>query len=58
MRFSFKRKNLTGFTLVELVLVISVGLMMSFFAFQQMVHKQDDKTAESVGQQLKKLVNL
>lgn len=55
MKFSFKRKNLTGFTLVELVLVISVGLMMSFFAFQQMVHKQDDKTAESVGQQLKKI---
>lgn len=58
MKFSFKRKNLTGFTLVELVLVISVGLMMSFFAFQQMVQKQDDKTAESVGQQLKKLGNL
>lgn len=55
MKFSFKRKNLTGFTLVELVLVISVGLMMSFFAFQQMVQKQDDKTAESVGQQLKKI---
>lgn len=42
-----------GFTLIELILVIGVGLAMSFTAFQSMSHKQEQLKASIVGQQIK-----
>ena len=48
----YKRK---GFTLVELVLVISVGLTISFLSFQQMLQKQEDVLASGAGQQIKQI---
>lgn len=42
-----------GFTLIELILVIGVGLAMSFTAFQSMSHKQEQLKADIVGQQIK-----
>ena len=48
----YKRK---GFTLVELVLVISVGLAISFLSFQQMLQKQENILASGAGQQIKQI---
>lgn len=48
----FKSKK-KGFTLVELVLVISAGLIISFTAFQTMTKKQELLRADIVGQQIK-----
>lgn len=44
-----------GFTLVELILVISLGLAISFMAFQSMIRSQDDKTAAIAGQQISQI---
>lgn len=44
-----------GFTLIELILVISVGLTMSFLTFQQMVNEQNNIQSEALGEQIKKI---
>jgi len=44
-----------AFTLIELVLVISVGLTMSFLAFQKMISEHENTQAKSAGQQIKKI---
>ena len=46
-----------GFTLIELILVISIGLSISFLSFQQMVKSQEDKQAKAVGEQIKQIGN-
>ena len=46
-----------GFTLIELILVISVGLTMSFFSFQQMLRNHENTQAKAVGEQMKQLGN-
>lgn len=40
----FFKNTSRAFTLIELVLVISVGLTMSFLAFQKMISKNDFRT--------------
>lgn len=44
-----------AFTLIELVLVISVGLTMSFLAFQKMISEHENTQAKLAGQQIKKI---
>lgn len=44
-----------AFTLIELVLVISVGLTISFLSFQKMISEHENTQAKSVGQQIKKI---
>ena len=46
-----------GFTLIELMLVISAGLIISFFSFQKMVKDQEDIQAKAVGEQIKQIGN-
>ena len=46
-----------GFTLIELILVISAGLIISFFSFQKMVKDQEDIQAKAVGEQIKQIGN-
>ena len=53
---NFKIKS-NGFTLIELVLVVSIGLAMSFLAFNTMVKNQEADMANSVGEQMKTLGN-
>lgn len=53
---NFKIKR-NGFTLIELVLVVSIGLAMSFLAFNTMVKNQEADMANSVGEQMKTLGN-
>lgn len=44
-----------GFTLIELILVISVGLTMSFLSFSKMISDQETNQSRAVGEQLKKI---
>ena len=44
-----------GFTLIELIMVISLGLIISFMAFQKMIKDQEDLTASIAGQQIKQI---
>ena len=46
-----------GFTLIELILVISLGITITFMTFQSMIKEQENKTAEIAGQQIKQLGN-
>ena len=46
-----------GFTLIELILVISAGLIISFLSFQKMVRDQEDIQAKAVGEQIKQIGN-
>jgi len=46
-----------GFTLIELILVISVGLTMSFLSFQQMLRSYENTQSKAVGEQMKQLGN-
>lgn len=50
-------KNNKGFTLIELALVISIGLGISFVSFQNMIKNQENKDAEIAGQQIKTIGN-
>ena len=50
-------KQNIGFTLIELILVISVGLTISFLSFQQMVRSQENTQAKAVGEQIKQIGN-
>ena len=49
------KKIKKGFTLIELILVISVGLTMSFLSFQNMIRNQEDTQSSVIGEQLKKI---
>lgn len=44
-----------GFTLIELILVISLGITITFMTFQSMIKEQENKTAEIAGQQIKQI---
>lgn len=44
-----------GFTLIELVLVISIGLAMSFISFQKFLEQQDTVSAKVAGEQIKQV---
>ena len=50
-----QKKIKKGFTLIELILVISVGLTMSFLSFQNMIRSQEDTQSSVIGEQLKKI---
>lgn len=45
-------KKLKGFTLIELILVISIGSLISFLSFQELIKKQETVMAKATGQQL------
>lgn len=44
-----------GFTLIELILVLSVGVMASFIKFQDMKNEQDQRTASAAGEQIQRI---
>ena len=46
-----------GFTLIELMLVISVGLAITFASFQQMLRINEDNQAKIIGEQIKQVGN-
>ena len=46
-----------GFTLIELILVISVGLAITFASFQQMLRINEDNQAKIIGEQIKQIGN-
>ena len=50
-------KNNKGFTLIELILVISIGSLISFLSFQELIKKQDNLLAQSAGEQINKVGN-
>lgn len=51
----YNRKR--GFTLIELILVISVGLVMTTLSFQQMLKEDENTQSKAVGQQIKQIGN-
>lgn len=50
-----KKQNKKGFSLLELILVLSVGSMMAFMRFQDMKNEQETVIAKAVGQQMKQV---
>ena len=46
-----------GFTLIELILVVSVGLAITFLSFQDMLKKHEQIQAISAGEQIKQIGN-
>lgn len=50
-----KPNKIKGFTLIELILVISIGLLMSFISFQSLMKGQEDTQAKVAGEQIKQL---
>lgn len=46
-----------GFTLIELILVISVGASITFASFQQMLKTYENNQAKAVGQEIKQIGN-
>ncbi|QMD48524.1 shufflon system plasmid conjugative transfer pilus tip adhesin PilV [Citrobacter freundii] len=50
-----KKQNKKGFSLLELILVLSVGSMMAFMRFQVMKNEQETVIAKAVGQQMKQV---
>ena len=46
-----------GFTLIELILVVSIGLAITFLSFQNMLKGQEDKQAKHMGEQIKQIAN-
>lgn len=54
--FILKKKiKKKGFTLIELMLVISIGLAISFLSFQAMIKDHENTQAKSAGEQIKKI---
>ena len=48
-----KNKNyVNGFTLIELILALGVGVMVSFIKFQDMRNEQDLMKASAAGEQI------
>lgn len=52
-KYSLIKKR--GFTLIELILVISVGLAISFMSFQRLVQENDNTIAKMAGQQISQI---
>lgn len=50
-----KKPNKKGFSLLELILVLSVGSMMAFIKFQDMKNNQENMMADTVGNQIKQI---
>lgn len=50
-----KKQNKKGFSLLELILVLSVGSMMAFIKFQDMKNNQENMMADTVGNQIKQI---
>ncbi|HCA1868828.1 TPA: shufflon system plasmid conjugative transfer pilus tip adhesin PilV, partial [Citrobacter freundii] len=50
-----KKQNKKGFSLLELILVMSVGSMMAFIKFQDMKNNQENMMADTVGNQIKQI---
>lgn len=50
-----KKQNKKGFSLLELILVLSVGSMMAFIKFQDMKNNQENMMADAVGHQIKQI---
>ncbi|MDN4373279.1 shufflon system plasmid conjugative transfer pilus tip adhesin PilV [Citrobacter portucalensis] len=50
-----KKQNMKGFSLLELILVLSVGSMMAFIKFQDMKNNQENMMADTVGNQIKQI---
>ncbi|EGD3310521.1 prepilin-type N-terminal cleavage/methylation domain-containing protein, partial [Salmonella enterica subsp. enterica serovar Montevideo] len=48
-------KTKKGFSLLELILVLGVGTMVSFMKFQDMRNNQENILASTVGQQMKQI---
>ena len=44
-----------GFSLLELILVLGVGTMITFIKFQDMKNEQEDILASAVGQQIRQI---
>ena len=51
--YMIRKKN--GFTLIELILVISIAAAMSFLSFQKFMQEQEISQANAAGEQLKKV---
>ncbi|WP_312627210.1 shufflon system plasmid conjugative transfer pilus tip adhesin PilV [Scandinavium sp.] len=49
------KSNKKGFSLLELILVLGVGSMITFVKFQDMKNEQDDFTAKTAGQQINQI---
>ena len=47
--------NKKGFSLLELILVLGIGTLITFMKFQDMVNEQDNLTAKTAGQQLNEI---
>lgn len=50
-----KKQNKKGFSLLELILVLSVGSIMAFIKFQDMKNNQENMMADTVGNQIKQI---
>lgn len=50
-----KKQNKKGFSLLELILVLSVGSMMALIKFQDMKTNQEKMIADTVGHQIKQI---
>lgn len=44
-----------GFTLLELILVLSIGMLISLISFQEMMKKQEGIQSSAMGQQIKRI---
>lgn len=50
-------KTKKGFTLIELILVISVGITISMLSFTSMLRNQEDLQSKALGQQIKQIAD-
>ncbi|WP_246867285.1 shufflon system plasmid conjugative transfer pilus tip adhesin PilV [Dickeya sp. CFBP 2040] len=50
-----KKQNKTGFSLLELILVLGVGTTVAFMKFQDMKNEQETVVAKAVGEQIKQM---
>ena len=50
-------KNKKGFTLIELILALGVGVMASFIKFQDMKNEQDLMKATAAGDQIQRIAS-
>ena len=48
-------RNKKGFTLIELILALGVGVMASFLKFQDMRNEQDLMKASAAGEQIQRI---
>nr|WP_139787583.1 type II secretion system protein [Klebsiella pneumoniae] len=50
-------KTKKGFTLIELILVISIGMTISMLSFTSMLRNQEDLQSKALGQQIKQIAD-